>query len=121
MTILGTWRGRWAFAIGLAVATSLALTGLSGHAAGETAQASKAKAVSIAHFAYHPATLTIGAGTRVAFTNSSKVTHTATRAGSFNTGHIKPGKSVIVRFTQKGTFSYHCNIHPFMHGKIVVK
>jgi plastocyanin len=25
-----------------------------------------------------------------------------------------------VRFTQKGTFAYHCTIHPFMHGKIVV-
>ncbi len=40
--------------------------------------------------------------------------------GAFDTGHIKPGHSVAVRFTQKGTFSYHCEIHPFMHGKIVV-
>jgi len=25
-----------------------------------------------------------------------------------------------VRFEHKGTFSYHCEIHPSMHGKIVV-
>jgi plastocyanin len=26
----------------------------------------------------------------------------------------------VVRFNQKGTFRYHCKIHPFMRGKIVV-
>jgi len=25
-----------------------------------------------------------------------------------------------VRFKQKGTFAYHCEIHPLMHGKIIV-
>ena len=43
-----------------------------------------------------------------------------TRAGSFDTGRIKPGKSVTVRFAQTGTFAYHCTIHSFMHGKVVV-
>ena len=46
--------------------------------------------------------------------------HTATDKGAFDTGRIKPGHSVSVRFGHKGTFSYHCSIHPFMHGKIVV-
>ncbi len=54
------------------------------------------------------------------FSNSAATAHTATDKGAFDTGRIKPGKSFAVRFEQKGTFSYHCKIHPFMHGKIVV-
>jgi plastocyanin len=123
-TILSSWRGRWLLtaALGLAAA-ALVLAGPGGGlaAADVTAQASGTATVDIDHFAFHPPTLTIAKGTQVAFSNSSKVAHTATRAGSFNTGHIKPGKSVLVRFTQRGTFAYHCLIHPFMHGKIVVQ
>jgi plastocyanin len=89
-------------------------------AAAPSATASGAKTVSISHFEFHPHTLNIVKGTRVVFSNNSGTAHTATDAGDFDTGHIKPGHSVAVRFTQKGTFSYHCEIHPFMHGKIVV-
>jgi plastocyanin len=104
------------------LAFGLALAGLRGEAAsaGGAAQASRAPTVVVNHFAFHPATLTVAKGTRVTFANTSGVTHTATRAGSFDTGRIKPGGSVGVRFKQRGTFAYHCTIHPFMHGKIVV-
>jgi plastocyanin len=84
------------------------------------AQASKAKAVDISHFEFHPPTLSVAKGTRVVFSNSSGTAHTATDRGAFNSGQIKPGESFAVRFEQKGTFRYHCEIHPFMHGKIVV-
>jgi plastocyanin len=101
---------------------ALAVIGLRSElaAAGPTAVASKTATVDINHFAFHPPTLTVKKGTTVDFTNSSKVTHTATRGGSFNTGRIKPGTSISVRFNTKGTFAYHCSIHPTMHGKIVV-
>jgi plastocyanin len=89
-------------------------------AAAPSASASGAKTVNINHFEFHPHTLDIGKGTRVVFSNSSGTAHTATDSGAFDTGHVKPGHSVAVRFTQKGTFSYYCKIHPFMHGKIVV-
>jgi len=84
------------------------------------ARASRAETVDIDHFKYHPQTLAIAKGTKVVFTNSAGIAHTATDKGVFNSGHIKPGHSFAVRFEQKGTFRYHCNIHPFMHGKIVV-
>jgi plastocyanin len=101
----------------------LAIAGLRSElaSAGPTAVASATKTVDINGFAFHPPTLTINKGTKVNFTNSSKVTHTATRGGSFNTGRIKPGKTIGVRFNQKGTFAYHCSIHPSMHGTIVVR
>jgi len=81
---------------------------------------SGSKSVDIDHFAFHPPTLNVAKGTRVVFSNSSNTAHTATDKGAFDTGRIKPGHSVSVRFGRKGTFSYHCSIHPFMHGKIVV-
>ena len=100
----------------------LALVGLRGElaSAGPIAQASRSATVNINHFAFHPPTLTIAKGTTVDFSNSSKVTHTATSGGAFDSGLIKPGKSVSIRFTHKGTFAYHCEIHPLMHGKIIV-
>ena len=120
---LGT-RSNWRkLAVALAVVGfALAFAGLGGEgaSAGETARASKAATVNINHFAFHPPTLTVAKGTTVTFSNTSSVTHTATRDGSFDTGRIKPGTAVAVRFKQKGTFAYHCEIHPRMHGKIVV-
>jgi plastocyanin len=105
------------------VGFGLALIGLRGQAAAAdaTAHASAAPKVTINHFAFHPPTLRVAKGSSVVFSNTSKVTHTATREGSFDSGRIKPGESVSIRFKQKGTFAYHCLIHPFMHGKIVVE
>jgi plastocyanin len=121
--IVGARLGWQMLAIMLAVIVfALALIGIRSGAAsaGETAQASRTATVDIVNFAFKPATLTIGAGSKVVFSNTSSRRHTATRKGSFTTGRIKPGKSVGIRFNQKGTFAYHCTIHPFMHGKIVV-
>lgn len=114
---------RW-LAMGLALALmALALLGLRSElaSAGPTAHTSRAGSVDIRNFAFHPGALTVGVGTKVNFTNSSKVTHTATgNGGSFKSGRIKPGTTIGVRFNQKGTFAYHCSIHPFMHGTVVV-
>ena len=92
-----------------------------GDAAEPTAQASAAKSVSIVSFAFKPGTLKVKRGARVTFANTSDTTHTATKAGSFDTKNIAPGSSKTVRFNQKGTFAYHCKIHPFMKGKVVVE
>jgi plastocyanin len=123
----GLWRGWQAIAIGVAAAVlALSLVGIRGALAspggsGGQAQISRTISVDINHFAYHPPTLRIAKGTTVAFSNSSHVTHTATRRGSFTTGRIKPGRSILIKFSHKGAFAYHCEIHPFMHGKIIVE
>jgi plastocyanin len=118
------WRGaRWAGIATALALMALAFVGLRSElaAAGQTATISTVKTVDINHFAFHPPALTINRGTKVDFSNSSKVTHTATRGGSFTTGRIKPGTTIGIRFNSKGTFAYHCSIHPFMKGTIVVK
>jgi plastocyanin len=121
MTVSDKHWGRWAIALaGLALLSSMALRGGEAIGAGIGAQASAAKSVGIDHFAFHPPTLTIRKGGAVAFTNSSRVTHTAS-GGGFDTRRIKPGKTKLVRFAQRRTFAYHCRIHPFMKGRIVVE
>ena len=90
-------------------------------AADPTARASAAKTVSIVNFAFKPGTVKVKRGARVAFANTSNTTHTATKGGSFDTKGIGPGKTKTVQFNQRGTFAYHCKIHPFMKGKVVVE
>ncbi len=123
MTAAQTRRGWLAAGIALAaLLLALALIGTGGSAASadQTARASRTVTVEITSFAYKPASLTIRKGSTVVFDNTSRTAHTATRKGSFTTGRVKSGRSVSVRFGQRGTFRYHCTIHPFMKGRIVV-
>ncbi|MGI0090172.1 MAG: cupredoxin domain-containing protein [Nitrososphaerales archaeon] len=34
---------------------------------------------------------------------------------------MNPGSNFSVTFTVPGTYQYHCNIHPWMNGIIIVK
>jgi len=121
-TAVRTQRGRLAIAVAAAAAVlALGPAGLRGGvaSAGGTAQASRTATVTIVNFSFKPATVTIPRGSKVRFSNTSGTTHTATRK-DFNTGRIKPGTSAAVTFNRKGTFPYHCSIHSFMKGKVVV-
>jgi plastocyanin len=89
-------------------------------AIGGTAAQSNAT-VSIANFAFSPATINVSVGDTVVFVNNDSVAHTATATdGSFDTGTIQPGGSASVTFTSAGTFSYMCSIHPNMTGTVIV-
>jgi plastocyanin len=123
MTAGGHWRRR----VGLAFVTAIAVLSFVGlrAAAGESATeatASGGTTVGIVDFSFRPTPLTVSAGTKVTFSNRSGITHTATaNGGGFDTGRIEPGTTASVTFKRPGTYSFHCSIHPFMHGKIVVK
>ncbi len=99
---------------------TVALVSLLVFLAAGIAQGSGSKKVDIVNFAFKPATLTVAKGTKVEFENESNRTHTATGA-AFDSKRLGPGKQFAVRFNQKGTFRYHCKIHPDMKGKIVVQ
>jgi plastocyanin len=109
-------------AISACIAAALALLASQAAPAAGPASAlvSASKTVTVDNFEFTPPTLRIDKGTRVVFSNASGTAHTATDKGALDTGRINGGKSVAVRFQQKGTFAYHCKIHPFMRGKIVV-
>lgn len=75
----------------------------------------------IQNFAFHPNPLTIKAGTTVTWTNTDPTAHTVTADdNSFNSGPIGPGGTFSHTFTTPGTVTYHCSIHPSMHGTVTI-
>jgi len=89
--------------------------------AGPSAQTQDGAAVSIANFAFQPASLQISAGSSVTWTNADSTAHTVTSdSGAFDSGSLAPGASFTQTFTTPGTYTYHCQIHPFMTATIVV-
>jgi len=77
--------------------------------------------VVIDNFAYAPQSITVRQGTFILFTNKDYVPHTITADdGSFDSGTLNPGSTWTGAFNTKGTFTYHCTIHPTMHGTVVV-
>ena len=90
-----------------------------------TAQAQKhsTKTVWIKNFHFKPAHITIKRGMKVRWINKDMHPHTATanNGRSFDSGRLDPGESYTHTFKRVGTKKYHCEIHPFMRGRVVVK
>lgn len=83
--------------------------------------APRSEKVSIAEFAYDPDPVVIEEGGKVIWVNRDSAPHTATADdGSFDTGTIETDKLKSESFKQPGTYAYHCEIHPDMHGSIEV-
>ena len=76
--------------------------------------------VDIKDFKFVDADIRVAVGGTVTWTNSDSQQHTATAAGAFDTGAIKPGESKTVTFDDAGSFSYACSFHPFMTGTVTV-
>ena len=77
---------------------------------------------------YAPSTMTIFPGQSVQWHNQSMQPHTVTHDGcgrggkcAFASEHLHPGERFSVNSLPPGTYSYHCEIHPFMRGRIQVK
>jgi plastocyanin len=71
-------------------------------------------------------TLVVGVNNTVMWTNDDTlhtVTSTSVPAGaaSFDDASLNPGSTFIVTLTVPGTYQYHCSIHSWMRGTIVVK
>jgi len=78
--------------------------------------------VTIASFAFSPASLTVKVGDTVTWTNQDSIGHSATaNDGTFDTGILDQGKSGSFTFTKAGRYEYHCSVHPNMHGTIIVQ
>jgi plastocyanin len=78
--------------------------------------------VNIQGSAFLPPTTTVRVGDTVTWTNRDAFSHTSTSdTGAWDTGVIVAAASKSFTFTAAGTFAYHCAIHSFMHGTIVVQ
>ncbi len=77
---------------------------------------------------YTPSVMTILSGQSVQWYNQSMQPHTVTHDGcgrgrrcAFASEHLHPGERFSVSGLSPGLYSYHCEIHPFMRGRIQVK
>lgn len=76
--------------------------------------------VTIQNLAFHPAQLTVVAGTEVTWKNDDSTTHTVTGSG-WDSGNIASGQEYRHTFDTPGTYDYSCTIHPSMMGQIIVQ
>jgi predicted lipoprotein with Yx(FWY)xxD motif/plastocyanin len=77
--------------------------------------------ISIQGFAFDPNSITVAVGTKVTWTNNDSAAHTVTSDSSLFNDSLNPGATFSYTFTQAGTFSYHCSVHPSMTGKVIVQ
>jgi YVTN family beta-propeller protein len=78
--------------------------------------------VSIANFAFAPATLAITAGETVTWSNDDGAPHgLAYPDGAKGIDVLLPGASFSRTYDKPGTFDYLCAVHPYMTGKVVVQ
>jgi plastocyanin len=66
--------------------------------------------------------IVIGVNNTVTWVNNDIAIHTVTSdSGIFDSGYLNPGQSWSYTFTNPGTYEYHCSIHPWMTGTVIVK
>jgi plastocyanin len=71
---------------------------------------------------FDPPQISVPTGTIVSWTNEDSIQHTVTsdEEGLFDAGPISPGDTFEDAFDTPGEYGYHCAIHPFMTGRVMV-
>jgi plastocyanin len=70
---------------------------------------------------FNPTPLTVAVGTTVTWGNNDSTTHTTTSDAAGWNFSVNAGNTATVKFDTPGTFAYHCTIHSFMKGTVVVQ
>jgi OOP family OmpA-OmpF porin len=86
----------------------------------ESAPSAGGNTVTIADFAFSPATLTVPVGTAVTWTNQDGSNHLV-KFSDAGSDRLKKGATYRRTFTAPGTYAYECSIHPSMTGTVVVQ
>jgi plastocyanin len=78
--------------------------------------------VVIRKFAFGPTEVRVRAGERVTWINCDEDSHTSTAdGGQWASPLLAPGDAFTQIFSTTGEFSYHCEPHPFMTGRVIVE
>lgn len=80
--------------------------------------------LTIQNFAFSQPCIDVPVGTTVTVTNrqgNPPTTHTWTADNGMFSFTLNDGQSAHFTFSSKGTFAYHCAIHTFMTGKVIVR
>ncbi len=77
--------------------------------------------VRIDKFSFGPP-ITISAGQTVSWLNADSVAHTVTADDdSWDSEDLAPGQRFAKTFDAPGEYDYYCEIHPHMHGTVIVR
>lgn len=94
-------------------------------AASASSIAATPNAVTIANYEFKPTPVTVKVGTTVTWTNSDIARHSI--VSDDPQSQFAPHGDLINQdgkytftFTKPGTYKYHCEPHPYMHGTVVV-
>jgi plastocyanin len=81
----------------------------------------RVREVSMPGKTFAPGRMQVLIGDTVVWRNGDATNHTATaNDDSFDSGYISPGATFSLVFAKAGQYAYHCSIHKFMRGVIVV-
>ena len=90
--------------------------------AGPALAAAKEVTIDIKNLKYSSRQVTIKVGDTVTWVNKDDADHTVTADDdSFDSGNLGNGQSHSHKFTKAGEYTYHCEHHPRMKGKVVVQ
>jgi plastocyanin len=86
------------------------------------APAARQVSATIQNVAFSPNSITVARGTTVTWTNLDSMAHTVTADnGSWgSTSTLGQGGTYSHVFTSPGSYTYHCAIHSFMKGTVIV-
>lgn len=93
---------------------------LAANAGPHASAAAASHTITLKNIAFNPRKLTIHRGDKVTWVWRDKVVPHNVTFKAFHSRTQQTG-SYSVRFTKKGTYTYHCTIHLGMTGTIVVK
>lgn len=71
---------------------------------------------------FAPNAINVMPGNTISWTNEDSTEHTITanEGGLFDSGPLPPGMVWDNMFESPGTFGYHCAIHPWMTGRVMI-
>ena len=80
-------------------------------------------AIKIDNFSFNPPTITVRAGTQVAWTNQDDIPHTVVSDDktTFKSRALDTDEKFSFTFTKPGIYEYFCSIHPHMTAKVIVQ
>lgn len=77
----------------------------------------------ITSFKFQPNSQRLRVGDTIRWTNFDLPQHTSTadREGTWDSPRLDRNGVFEYKFAAAGTFKYHCAVHPFMHGEVIVE
>ncbi len=76
---------------------------------------------------YIPSQIIIGNGKQVIWVNEDSAFHSVTSGfygeptELFDSGYLDPYQSFSFTFDETGIYDYHCTLHPWMEGQVIVE